>query len=103
MKTSKKLFLVLAGLFILLMLYISYDISTKTTYPGSRKNLKERIAPSDTTDRKQENNWYFQMIVRFGDRTPPGPLEGQRVPGNIKPYKSNLIRLLYLTKQPSWN
>lgn len=49
MKNSKKLFLVLAGLFILIILYISYDIASKTTYPGSKGNLKERIAPSDTT------------------------------------------------------
>lgn len=49
MKKSKKLFLVLAGLFILVILYISYDIASKTTYPGSKGNLKERIAPSDTT------------------------------------------------------
>ncbi|MCG8322037.1 MAG: hypothetical protein MI921_21240 [Cytophagales bacterium] len=49
MKKSKKLFLVLAGLFMLVILYISYDIASKTTYPGSKGNLKERIAPSDTT------------------------------------------------------
>lgn len=54
MKNSKKLFLVLAGLFLLIILYISYDISTKTTYPGSKKNLKERISPSDTTNQKLE-------------------------------------------------
>ena len=54
MKKSKKFFLVLAGLFILIILYISYDIASRTTYPGSKGNLKERIAPSDTTRQKPE-------------------------------------------------
>ena len=54
MKNSKKLFLVLAGLFFLIIIYISYDIASKTTYPGSKGNLKERIAPSDTTDSSQK-------------------------------------------------
>ena len=34
---------------MVVILYISYDIASKTTYPGSKGNLKERMAPSDTT------------------------------------------------------
>ena len=48
MKRSKKLFLLLAALFLLLMLYISYDISQRTTFPGSKPNLKERIEAQDS-------------------------------------------------------
>ncbi|MDN5216767.1 hypothetical protein QQ020_32150 [Fulvivirgaceae bacterium BMA12] len=56
MKNSKKLFLILAGLFFLVIIYISYDIASKTTYPGSKGNLKERIAPSDTTKSQQKSS-----------------------------------------------
>jgi len=42
MKRSK-IFLGLAVLFIILMSIASYDISRKTTFPGSKSQLKERI------------------------------------------------------------
>ncbi len=48
MNKNKLIFLVLAVLFLLAMLWIGYDISTRTTFPGSKGNLKERIAPSDS-------------------------------------------------------
>lgn len=44
MQKKKKVFLVLFILFMLLVLYIGYDISRKTTFPGSKGNLKERIS-----------------------------------------------------------
>lgn len=47
MARSKKIFLILAAVFLAIVLYISYDIATKTTFPGSKPNLKERIAPSN--------------------------------------------------------
>lgn len=50
MKKNKLVFLVLAALFALCMLWIGIDMSRKTTFPGSKRNLKERIAPSDTLD-----------------------------------------------------
>lgn len=50
MKKNKLVFLVLAFLFALCMLWIGIDMSRKTTFPGSKKNLKERIAPSDTLE-----------------------------------------------------
>jgi len=43
MNRSKKLFVALAILFFLGLGYISYDISSRTTFPGSKSQLKERI------------------------------------------------------------
>jgi uncharacterized protein YneF (UPF0154 family) len=43
MKRSKKIFLIFALIFLLIMLIIGYDISQRTTWPGAKKNLKERI------------------------------------------------------------
>lgn len=42
MKKSKKVFFILALIFLIIILYISYDMSTRTTWPGARKDLKER-------------------------------------------------------------
>lgn len=43
MSRSKKIFTALAVVFFMLLLYVSYDISTRTTFPGSKPQLKERI------------------------------------------------------------
>jgi hypothetical protein len=43
MSRSKKIFLALAVLFFVLLFYASYDISTRTTFPGSKSQLKERL------------------------------------------------------------
>ncbi|MBN8652752.1 MAG: hypothetical protein J0L67_15070 [Cytophagales bacterium] len=43
MSKSKKIFAGLAVVFAILLLYASYDISTRTTFPGSKPQLKERI------------------------------------------------------------
>ncbi|TXH26161.1 MAG: hypothetical protein E6Q96_08210 [Cyclobacteriaceae bacterium] len=43
MSKSKKIFAGLAVVFVVLLLYASYDISTRTTFPGSKPQLKERI------------------------------------------------------------
>ncbi|MEM1406152.1 MAG: hypothetical protein AAGG59_05215 [Bacteroidota bacterium] len=43
MSNSKRIFLFLALVFLLLMVYVSYDISSRTTFPGSKPQLKERI------------------------------------------------------------
>ncbi|WP_293016338.1 hypothetical protein [Mongoliibacter sp.] len=48
MNKNKRVFLIIAVIFFLVMLYIGYDISSRTTFPGSKGNLKERIAPSDS-------------------------------------------------------
>jgi len=43
MNKNKWLFLVFGLLFLAIMLWIGYDMSSKTTFPGSKPNLKERI------------------------------------------------------------
>lgn len=40
---KSKIFLGLAIVFVVLMAIASYDISRKTTFPGSKPQLKERI------------------------------------------------------------
>ncbi|MTI23054.1 hypothetical protein E1176_18635 [Fulvivirga sp. RKSG066] len=47
MKKSKKLFLIFAILFFGAMGYLAYDISSRTTFPGSKPQLKERLLNSD--------------------------------------------------------
>lgn len=43
MSRGKKIFLAIAAIFVFLLLYASYDISQRTTFPGSKPQLKERI------------------------------------------------------------
>lgn len=43
MSKSKKIFLAAAIVFFAVLFYASYDISTRTTFPGSKPQLKERI------------------------------------------------------------
>lgn len=43
MTRSKKIFLVFMVVFAILLGYASYDIATRTTFPGSKSQLKERI------------------------------------------------------------
>lgn len=43
MKLSKKIFIGACVLFVILLAYGSYDISRRTTFPGSKAQLKERI------------------------------------------------------------
>lgn len=54
MSRQKKLFLVLAALFLLLLGYIAYDISRRTTFPGRRSQPAEGVTqPVDTTGPEQ--------------------------------------------------
>jgi hypothetical protein len=43
MTRSKKIFAGLAVVFMAALFYASYDISTRTTFPGSKPQLKERL------------------------------------------------------------
>jgi len=43
MKRSKKMFLLVAIVFLGALFYASYDIARRTTFPGSKPQLKERI------------------------------------------------------------
>ena len=65
MKKSKKIFVTIGVLFIVGTIIVGYDISNKTSFPGSKKYLKESIAPSkeekvevknDTTDANLEED-----------------------------------------------
>ena len=51
MTTQKKLFLFIALIFLLIMLYVGFDIARNTSFPGSEPDVKERVAPS-SEDRK---------------------------------------------------
>jgi len=53
MKRSKVIFLVLAGVFFILMLWVGYDISSRTTFPGSKPQLQERLRGEDKNDPEQ--------------------------------------------------
>ena len=51
MDNKKKLFLIIVVIFFGIMIYIGYDISSRTTFPGSKPQLKERLMnnpPEDT-------------------------------------------------------
>ena len=43
MSRSKKTFLAIAAAFFVLLCYATYDISMRTTFPGSKPQLKERL------------------------------------------------------------
>lgn len=52
MSTNKKIFFALFVIFMLIMLWIGYDISQRTTFPGSKGNLKERISTEVEPEKK---------------------------------------------------
>jgi hypothetical protein len=43
MSRSKKIFLGIGFLFLIGVSYFSYDVSSRTTFPGSKSQLKERL------------------------------------------------------------
>jgi hypothetical protein len=43
MTRGKKIFAGFALVFLLLLMYASYDIGRRTTFPGSRPQLKQRL------------------------------------------------------------
>jgi len=43
MTRGKKIFAGFAVVFVIFIAYVSYDISKRTTFPGSKPQLKERI------------------------------------------------------------
>ena len=45
----KKLFIAGVGIFLLIMAIIGYDISSRTTFPGSKGQLGERMFGGDST------------------------------------------------------
>jgi hypothetical protein len=43
MSRSKKIFFFGLGVFVVALIYLSYDISQRTSFPGSKSQLKERL------------------------------------------------------------
>lgn len=52
MSKNKKIFIILFVIFMLIMFWIGYDISRRTTFPGSKGNLKERISTEVESKKK---------------------------------------------------
>ncbi|MCO6358430.1 hypothetical protein [Roseivirga pacifica] len=66
MKRSKKIFVIVAVLFIAAIFVVGYDISRKTSFPGSKKYLKESIAPSEADSVVQEQKLDTLTIEQHG-------------------------------------
>jgi len=64
MKTSKKIFLVLAILFFVIMIYIGYDISSRTTFPGSKPQLQERLLNKENSSDSIKADTVNQLIFK---------------------------------------
>lgn len=52
---NKKIFIIVAVVFLVIMLFISIDIMRKTTFPGSKGNFEERIPAKDTIQMERKN------------------------------------------------
>ena len=57
MSRSKKIFAFFAAIFVLILIYLVYDISSRTTFPGSSRDTGEQgssdSVDSDTTHYKK--------------------------------------------------
>jgi hypothetical protein len=53
MTPSKKVFIFLVVVFIIFLGWASYDIATRTTFPGSKPQLRERL--KERFDKPTEN------------------------------------------------
>lgn len=47
MSRSKKVFLILAVIFFIAMLYFAYDFSSRTTFPGHKREMEEKATVTD--------------------------------------------------------
>jgi len=56
MNRNKLVFIIMAAVFLLAMLWIGIDISKRTTFPGSKGNLKERMAPTENNQKNDESS-----------------------------------------------
>ncbi|GAB3658491.1 hypothetical protein GCM10028791_31480 [Echinicola sediminis] len=56
MKTKKKIFLIVSIIFLIIILLIGMDISSRTTFPGSKGNLKERIMEGEAQPKTDNRN-----------------------------------------------
>jgi len=55
MKRSKKIFLIIASIFFIGLVILGYDISQRTTFPGSEPLLKEKIFTKDSLEKDSLN------------------------------------------------
>jgi hypothetical protein len=52
---NKKIFLIVAAVFLIIVILVSIDIASRTTFPGSKGNLEQRLLEDDkgsTTEEK---------------------------------------------------
>jgi hypothetical protein len=54
MNRNKLIFLIIAIVFLITMIAIGVDISQRTTFPGSKGNLKERMNANDEVKNDKE-------------------------------------------------
>jgi len=52
---NKKIFIIVAIVFLIVVLLVGLDISSRTTFPGSKGNLEERLQRNDGADIKKED------------------------------------------------
>jgi hypothetical protein len=45
---NKKIFIIFGIIFLIILIIIAIDISTRTTFPGSKGNLQEEISPENS-------------------------------------------------------
>jgi len=53
MRRSRQLFLFVSAVFFISLIIVGIDISSKTSFPGSKKLIEESIAPGDSTEIEQ--------------------------------------------------
>jgi len=51
---NKKIFLIIAAIFLIIIILVSIDIARRTTFPGSKGNLEQRILDDDKGSTTQE-------------------------------------------------
>jgi hypothetical protein len=54
MSGSKKLFLVIAAIFFLSVLYVMYDMSSRTTFPGPKPKMEDIQTGTGTESESKE-------------------------------------------------
>ena len=55
MKRSKKIFLTFAVVFFVAIAYLGYDISRRTTFPGSQSLSEEKPVKKDSKDTEKDS------------------------------------------------
>ncbi|MBS1487051.1 MAG: hypothetical protein JST43_05635 [Bacteroidetes bacterium] len=62
MKKSKKIFVGFSIAFVLFLMYVGYDMSRRTTFPGSKSRSKEQNSPHLGSDSLKKDS--LQSIQR---------------------------------------